>query len=140
LEGIIGKGVYKILAGSKQFEEIVRKQRRHRKNQGIGFERKFNADGVEREEGQYPKTTFVPQKEKYDPTTSKEKQAQDDLPPQDPNLKGKDKLQEDIDSFEEATQALDKWIPKTSSNSTSSSSTTTPRIPIKLMWVTKKKN
>jgi hypothetical protein len=47
LKGIIEKGVYKSLAGSKNFEEIVRKQGRHRKNQGIGFERKFNAEGVE---------------------------------------------------------------------------------------------
>ena len=38
LKGIIEKGVYKSLAGSKQFEENVRKQGRHRKNQGIGFE------------------------------------------------------------------------------------------------------
>src|SRR4051812_31757615 len=38
LKEIIEKGVYKSLAGSKNFEEIVRKQGRHRKNQGIGFE------------------------------------------------------------------------------------------------------
>ena len=31
LKGIIEKGVYKSLAGSKQFEEIVRKQERHRR-------------------------------------------------------------------------------------------------------------
>ena len=43
LKGIIEKGVYKSLAGSKQFEEIVRKQGRRRMNQGVGFERKFNA-------------------------------------------------------------------------------------------------
>ena len=36
--GIIEKGVYKSLAGSKQFEEIVRKQGRHWKNQGVCFE------------------------------------------------------------------------------------------------------
>ena len=66
LKGIIEKGVYKSLAGSKQFEEIVRKQGCHRKNQGVGFERKFNANGVEWEEDQYPKTKFVPQEEKYD--------------------------------------------------------------------------
>ena len=113
MKGIIEKGVYKSLAGSKQFEEIVRKQGRHRKNQGVGFERKFNANGVEWEE---------------------------DLPPQDHKLKGKDKLQEEIDSFEEAPQAMVKWVPKTSSIYTSSSATTTPRIPIKLMWVQKKKN
>src|SRR4051812_7564184 len=47
LKGIVEKGVYKILARSKQFEQIVRKQGRHRKNQGVGFERKFNANGVE---------------------------------------------------------------------------------------------
>ena len=47
LKGIIDKGVYKSLAGSKQFPEIVRKQGRHRKNQGVGFERKFSANGVE---------------------------------------------------------------------------------------------
>src|SRR4051812_41562335 len=61
LKGIIEKGVYKSLAGSKQFEEIVRKQGRPRKNQGVGFERKFNANGVEWEEDQYLKTKFVPQ-------------------------------------------------------------------------------
>ena len=38
LKGIIEKVVYKCLVGSKQFEEIVRKQGRHRKNQGVGFE------------------------------------------------------------------------------------------------------
>jgi hypothetical protein len=135
LKGIIEKGVYKSLAGSKQFEKIVRKQGRHRKNQGVGFERKFNANGVEWEEDRYPKTKFVPQQEKYDPTSFKGTQAQDDLPPQDHKLKGTDKLQKEIDSFEEAPQALVKWVPKTSS-----SSTTTPRIPIKLMWVPKKKN
>src|SRR3954465_8553495 len=82
LKGIIENGVYKNLAGSKQFEEIVRKQGRHQKNQGVGFERKFNANGVEWEEDQYPKTKFVPQ-EKYDPTSFQGIQAQYDLPPQD---------------------------------------------------------
>ena len=119
LKGIIEKGVYKSLAGSKQFEEIVRKQGRHRKNQGVGFERKFNANGVEWEEDQYPKTKFVPQQEKYDPTSLKGTQAQDDLPPQDHKQKGKDKLQEEIDAFEEAPKTLVKWIPKTTSSSTS---------------------
>ena len=52
----------------------------------------------------------------------------------------KDKLQEEIDAFEEAPKALVKWVPKTTSSSTSSSMTTTPRIPIKLMWIPKKKN
>ena len=33
-----------------------------------------------------------------------------------------------------------KWVPKTTSSSTSSSMTTTPRIPIKLMWIPKKKS
>ena len=37
LKGIIEKGVYKSLSGSKQFEEIVRKQGRHRKNHGVGL-------------------------------------------------------------------------------------------------------
>ncbi|XBI48125.1 hypothetical protein VPH35_111936 [Triticum aestivum] len=140
LKGIIEKGVYKSLVGSKQFEEIVRKQGRHRKNQGLGFERKFNTNGVEWEEDQYPKTNFVPQQEKYDPTSFKGTQAQDDLPPQDHKDKGKDKLQEEIDAFEEAPKASFKWVPKTTSSSTSSSTTTTPRIPIKMMWIPKKKN
>ena len=74
------------------------------------------------------------------PTSFEGTQAQDDLPPQDHKLKGKDKLQEEIDSFEEAPKALGKWVPKTTSSSNSSSTTTTPRIPIKLMWVPKKKN
>ena len=139
LKGIIEKGVYKSLAGSKQFEEIVCKQGMHRKNQGVGFERKFNANGVEWEEDQYPKTKFVPQQEKYD-TSFKGTQAQDDLPPQDYKQKGKDKLQEEIDAFEEAPKTLVKWIPKTTSSSTSSSTTTTPRIPIKMVWIQKKKN
>ena len=128
------------LSGFKQFEEIVRKKGRHRKNQGIGFEQKFNANGVEWEEDQYPKTKFVPQQEKYDPTYFEGTQAQDDLSPQDHKLKGKDRLQEEIDSFEDAPKAMVKWVPKTTSTSTSSSSTTTTRIPIKLMWVPKKKN
>ena len=140
LKGIIEKGAYKSLAASKQFEEILRKQGRHRKNQGFGFEWKFNANGVEWEEDQYPKTKFVPQQEKYDPTSFKGTQAQDDLPPQDYKQKGKDKLQEEIDAFEEAHKALVKWVPKTTSSSTSSSTTTTPRIPIKMMWIPKKKN
>ena len=140
LKGIIEKGVYKSLAGSKQFEEIVRKQGMHRKNQGVGFERKFNANGVEWEEDQYPKTKFVPQQEKYDPTSFKGTQAQDDLPPQDHKQKGKDKLQEEIDAFEEAPKALVRWVPKTTSSSTSSSTTTTPRFPIKMVWIPKKKN
>ncbi|SPT19333.1 unnamed protein product [Triticum aestivum] len=140
LKGIIEKGIYKSLAGSKQFEEIVRKQGRHRKNQGVGFERKFNANGVEWEEDQYPKTKFVPQQEKYDPTSIQGTQAQDDLPPQDHKKKGKDKLQEEIDAFEEAPKALVKWVPKITSSSTTLSMTITPRIPIKMMWIPKKKN
>ena len=38
LKGIIERGVYKSLTRSKEFEEIVHKQRRHWKNQGVGFE------------------------------------------------------------------------------------------------------
>ena len=140
MKGIIEKGVYKSLAGSKQFEGTVRKQGRHRKNQSVGFKRKFNDNGVEWEEDQYPKRKFVPQQEKYDPTSFQGTQAQDDLPSQDHNLKGKDELQEEIDAFEEAPKALVKWVPKTTSSSTSSSTTTTPRIPIKMMWIPKKKN
>ena len=87
-----------------------------------------------------PKTKFVPQQEKYDPTSFQGTQAQDDLPPQDHKLKGKDMLQEEIDAFEEAPKALVKWVPKTTSSSTSSSTTTTPRITIKMMWIPKKKN
>ena len=108
--------------------------------QGVGFERKFNANGVEWEEGQYPKTKFVPQQEKYDPTSIKGTQAQDDLPPQDHKQKDKYKLLEEIDAFKEAPKALVKWVPKTTSSSTSSSTTTTPRIPVKMMWIPKKKN
>ena len=89
------------------------------------------------EEDQYPKTKFVPELEKYYPTSFKGTQAQDDLPPQD--HKGKDKLQEEIDAFEEAPKVSVKWIPKTTSSSTSSSTPTTPRIPIKMMWIPKKK-
>ena len=72
---------------------------------------------------------------KYDPTYFQGTQAQDDLPPQDHKLKGKDMLQEEIDAFEEAPKALVKWVPKTTS-----STTTTPRIPIKMVWIPKKKN
>ena len=54
--------------------------------------------------------------------------------------KDKDKLQEEIDAFEEAPKALVKWVPKITSISTSSGTTTTPRIPIKMMWIPKKKN
>src|SRR6187399_1555294 len=111
--GIIEKGVYNSIARSKQFEEIVRKQGRHRKNQGVGFERKFNTNGVEWEEDQYPKTKFVPQQEKYDPTSFQGARTQDDLPPQDHKLKGKDKLQYQIDAFEEVPKALVKWVPNT---------------------------
>ena len=83
---------------------------------------------------------FVPQQEKYDPTSFKGTQAQDDLPPQDHKQKGKGKRQEEIDAFEEAPKALVKWVPKTAPSSTSSSMTTSPRIPIKMMWILKKKN
>ena len=58
LKRIIEKGVYKSLAGSKQFEEILCKQGRHRKNQGVGFERKFNANGVEWEEINTPRRSL----------------------------------------------------------------------------------
>ena len=58
---------------------------------------------------------FLPQQEKYDPTSFKGTQAQDDLPPQDHKHRGKDKLQEEIDAFEEAPKALVKWVPKTTS-------------------------
>ena len=88
---------------------------------------------------QYPKMKFVPQKEKYDPTSFKGIQAQDDFPPQDHKLKGKDKLQEEIDVFEEGPKALVK-CPKSASSSTSSSTSTTAMIPIKMMWIPKKKN
>ena len=54
--------------------------------------------------------------------------------------KGKDKLQEEIDAFEEAPKDLVKWVTKTISSSTSSRTTTTPRIPMKMMWILKKKN
>ena len=67
----------------------MRKQGMHRKNQGVGFEWKFNANGVEWEEDQYTKTKFVPQQEKYDPTSFKGTQAQDDLPPQDHKQKAR---------------------------------------------------
>ena len=83
---------------------------------------------------------FVPQQEKYDPTSFQGTQAQDDLPPQDHKQKGNEKLKEEIDAFEEAPKALVKCVPKTTSSSTSSSMTTTPRIPIKMAWIPKKKN
>ena len=54
--------------------------------------------------------------------------------------KGKDKLQEEIDAFEEAPKASVKWVPKTTSSSTSTSMTTNPKIPIKMVWIPKKKN
>src|SRR3954471_19961782 len=134
--GIIEKGVFKSLAGCKQFEEIVCKHGGYRKNHGIGY---FNANGVEWEEGQYPKPKFIRQKDKYEHTLPKGT-TQDDLPPQGQDLKGKGKLQDDIDTFEVESQAIVKWIPKAPSNSTSTSATTTPRIPINLMWFPKKKN
>jgi hypothetical protein len=92
LKGLIEIGVYKCLAKSRQFVEIVGKQGRHQENQGVGVELKFNANGVEWEKDQYPKMKFVPQQEKYDPTSFQGTQAQGDLPPQDLKLKGKDKL------------------------------------------------
>ena len=124
------------LPGVSNSRKLYASKEGNKKNQGIGFERKFNANGVEWEEDQYPKTKFVPQQEKFFKGT----QAQDDIPPQDYEQKGKDKLQEEIDAFEEAPKTLVKWIPKTTSSSTSTSTTTTPRIPIKMMWIPKKKN
>ena len=141
LKGIIEKGVYKSLAGSKQFERncIVSKD-------GTGRTKVLVLNGssmpmeLSGKKINTPRQSLFPNKEKYDSTSFKGTQAQDDLPPQDHKLKGKDKLQDEIDSFEEPPQALVKWVPKTTSSSTSSSTTTTPRIPIKLMWVPKKKN
>ena len=66
-----------------------------------------------------PQDEVCSSQEKYDPTTFEGRQAQDDLPPQDHKLKGKDKLQEDIDAFEDSPKALVKWVPKTTSSSTS---------------------
>ena len=66
--------------------------------------------------------------------------TQDDLPPQGQDLKGKGKLQYDLDTFEDESQAIVNWFPKATTSSTSTSATTTPRIPINLMWVPKKKN
>ena len=93
-----------------------------------------------REEGQYLKTKFVPQKEKYEHTLPKGTTTQDDLSPQGQELKGKRKLQDDIDTFEDESQAFVKWVPKANTSSTSTRATTKPRIPINLMWVPKKKN
>ena len=42
LKGIMERGVFRSLDGSKQFEEIVRKQGGHRKKQGVGY---FNVNG-----------------------------------------------------------------------------------------------
>ena len=135
LKGIIEKGIYKSLAGCKQFEEIVRKHGGYQKNHGIGY---FNANEVEWEEGQYPKPKFFPQREKYVLTSPKGTSSQDDLPPQD--HKGKGKLHDDIDTLEDESLAMVKWVPKATPSSTSTSATSTPRIPINLMWVPKKKN
>ena len=57
-----------------------------------------------------PQDEVCPEQEKYDPTSFKGTQAQDDLPPQDHKNKGKDKLQEEIDAFEEAPKVSVKWI------------------------------
>ena len=135
MEGIIERGVFKSLAGSKQFEEIVRKQGGHRKKQGVGY---FNVNGDVWEEGPYPTPKFVPQEEKCDSTPSKGTSSQDGLLRQDHKDKGK--IQYDIDLLEEEPQAKVKWIPKHTSRTTSSSGTTTPRIPIKLMCIPKRKN
>ena len=86
LKGIIERGVFKSLAGSKQFEEIVRKQGGHRKKQGVGY---FNVNGDVWEEGPYPIPKFVPEEEKYDPTPPTGTSFQDDHPPQDYKVKGK---------------------------------------------------
>src|SRR3954468_8045405 len=42
LKGIIEKGVFKSLAGCKQFKDIVHKHGGYRKNHGIGY---FNENG-----------------------------------------------------------------------------------------------
>ena len=133
MKAIIEKGFFKSLVGSKQFEEIVRKQGGHRKKQGVGY---FNVNGDVWEEGPYPTPKFVPQEEKSTP--SEGTSSQDDLLPQD--HKGKGKLQDDIDLFKEEPQAKVKWVPKDTTSSTSTSATTTPRIPINLVWIPKRKN
>ena len=96
LKGIIERGVFKSLVGSKQFKEIVRKQGGKWKKQGVGY---FNVNGDVWEEGPYPIPKFVPQEEKYDPTPPEGTSSQDGLLPQD--HKGKGKLQANFDLFEE---------------------------------------
>ena len=88
---------------TRALPEVSNLKKLYASKEGIGrikvlVERKFNANGVEWEEDQYPKTKFAPQQEKYDPTSFQGTQAQDDLPPQDHKQKGKDKLQEEIDA------------------------------------------
>ena len=78
LEGIIEKGVFKSLTGSKQLREIVRKEGGHRKKQGVGY---FNVNGDVWEEGPYPTPKFVPQEEKCDSTPSEGMSSQDGLLP-----------------------------------------------------------
>ena len=85
-----------------------------------------------------PKPKFVAQREKYEHTLPKGTSSQDDLPPQD--HKGKGKPHDDIDTFEDESLSLVKWVPKATPSSTSTSSTSTAKIPINLMWVPKKKN
>src|SRR5215216_1638638 len=53
-----------------------------------------------------PRQSLFLNKRSTIPLLSREHKAQDDLPPQDHKLKGKDKLQEEIDSFEEAPKAM----------------------------------
>ena len=88
------------------------KQGRHQKNQGIGFEPKFNDNGVEWEEDQYPKTKFFPQQEKYDPTSFEGTQTQDDLPPQDNKLKGKGNLEEEINHLKNHLKLWSNGFPR----------------------------
>jgi hypothetical protein len=82
LKGIIEKGVFKSIAGSKQFNEIWRKQGQHQHHEGVGFVHQYKSNGTPWELGQYPETKFIAQKEKYDPFSFEGTSGNNDHDPQ----------------------------------------------------------
>ena len=72
LKTLLETGMYKSLKGHQTLCDVLKKQilNRNPRKEGVGFERKMNADGSYWKPEQYPKTTWVAAKEpSVDPST-----------------------------------------------------------------------
>ena len=65
LKTLLETGMYKSLKGHQTLCDVLKKQilNRNPRKEGVGFERKMNADGSYWKPEQYPKTTWVAAKE-----------------------------------------------------------------------------